>query len=180
MIAPLPEPAGAVSGAVTIRPVEPAEHDEVAALTVSVYAQVMGELLSDEYRARLADVAARAAQALVLVAVAEPGGVLAALTYVEEPGEFAEMGPDEASVRMLAVAPHARRRGLARALVGECLDRARRAGKSRVVLHTMDVMVEAQRLYESMGFVRHPVTDFPLSSGGCVIGYRLELRSPAA
>lgn len=158
-----------------IRPARPDEYAQVGKLTVSVYEQVLGEMLDDDYRRILADVDRRAAEAEVLVAVDVGGRVLASLTYVGEPGDYAAMGGDEASIRMLAVAPDARRRGLGRALVQACIDRARAAGKARIVLHTTPVMVAAQSMYTTMGFVRHPVTDFALESGDCIMGFALEL-----
>jgi GNAT superfamily N-acetyltransferase len=78
-------------------------------------------------------------------------------------------------IRLLAVATAARGRGVATALMDECLRRARAAGASAVGLHTMDVMQVAVRMYERMGFVRTPETDFRPAPGTLVKGYRREL-----
>lgn len=47
--------------------------------------------------------------------------------------------------------PHARRRGLARAIVDACIEHAREAGCTRACLHASD---EGRPLYEELGFER--------------------------
>jgi ribosomal protein S18 acetylase RimI-like enzyme len=54
----------------------------------------------------------------------------------------------------LYVAPRARRRGVARALLEAAADRARRDGKLRMTLSTARTNVNAQALYESLGWAR--------------------------
>jgi predicted N-acetyltransferase YhbS len=76
-----------------------------------------------------------------------------------------------ASIRALAVVPGARRRGIGRALVGECLGRSRRLGVRAVGLHTNPFMVAATRLYEGFGFRRAP--EFDLEIGEMFTGRRL-------
>lgn len=61
---------------------------------------------------------------------------------------------------MLAVEPHARRRGVADLLVRACLDRAREAGCAGMVLSTLEGMAGARRLNERLGFVRAPARDW--------------------
>lgn len=72
--------------------------------------------------------------------------------------EVAEAG--EAEIRMLAVAPEARRRGVAEALMRSALDHAVTSGHRRVVLSTFDAMQSAQRLYRRLGFVPAPGRDW--------------------
>ena len=79
-------------------------------------------------------------------------------------------------VRLLAVAPAARGQGVGTALMEECIRRARCAGASALGLHTMDAMKTAVRMYERMGFVRLPQTDFTPAPGVLVKGYRLDLQ----
>ncbi len=78
-------------------------------------------------------------------------------------------------VRLLAVAPGARGRGVGTALMDECERRARRAGATMLGLHTMDMMQEARRLYERRGFIRAPELDFHPAKGVLVKGYRRSL-----
>ncbi|MFP5318228.1 MAG: GNAT family N-acetyltransferase [Acidimicrobiia bacterium] len=160
-----------------IRPVAAAEHEAVARMTVDVYEQALGEVLTDEYRVILASVDDRAASAVVLVAV-DPSdqALLGSITYVPGPGPYAEFdAPDEAGLRMLVVAPEAQRRGVGTALVRACVDEARRAGKARVSLHTTPAMTGAQRLYEGLGFRRAPERDWVPEPGVQLLGYVLDL-----
>ncbi len=62
-------------------------------------------------------------------------------------------GDGVAELRRVYVRPEERGRGYGRALVTEALARARRAGRPRVQLETLDSMSEAIALYESLGFV---------------------------
>lgn len=54
----------------------------------------------------------------------------------------------------LGVAPGARRRGAARALLGDLFDRARSLGVATLTLEVADDNLAALALYESMGFER--------------------------
>jgi GNAT superfamily N-acetyltransferase len=116
------------------------------------------------YSKVLRRVAERADAALVLVAV-DGERLLGTVTYVgshdNEWSEFEE--EDAAGIRMLAVAPEAQGRGIARSLVAACLQQARADGKNRVILHTTWWMSAAQNLYQTMGFVqrRHAISRSP-------------------
>lgn len=84
---------------------------------------------------------------------------------------------DYPEIRMLAVAPVARGKGAAKALVSECIRRAEAKGFSSVGLHTGQFMEGAMRLYESMGFEREPQFDFePANDGIIVKAYRLTFK----
>ena len=85
---------------------------------------------------------------------------------------------DQPEVRLLAVAPAARGRGIGRALIDECARRARRSGASVLALHTTDMMRVAVRMYERMGFVRAPELDYRPAPGVVVKGYALSLGAP--
>jgi GNAT superfamily N-acetyltransferase len=78
-------------------------------------------------------------------------------------------------VRLVAVDPSARGRGVARALVLRCVRRARAAGAATLGLHTSRSMRSARRLYERLGFIRDPEHDFQPPGAELVEGYRLSL-----
>jgi ribosomal protein S18 acetylase RimI-like enzyme len=78
-------------------------------------------------------------------------------------------------VRLLAVAPEARGQSVGRALMDECVRRARRAGAAELGLHTSASMRAAMRMYARMGFVRAPEHDFRPEGAELVEAYRLRL-----
>jgi len=166
----------AAIGAFTIREALPAEHEVIGQLTVEAYRDV-GET-DESYYAELRDVADRASQVPVLVAVEESSGrILGAVTFVPGPGPFHEGDfGDAASLRMLAVAPAARGRGVGQALVEACIDRARGSGRDALGLHTRPFMTAAQRMYERLGFARVPALDWEFEPGEWLYAYRLPLR----
>lgn len=79
-------------------------------------------------------------------------------------------------IRLLAVAPRTRGLGIGKALMLECERRARLAGAVKLGLHTTDLMQTAMRMYERMGYVRAPDTDFAAAPGVLVKGYCLRLN----
>ena len=142
-----------------IRPAEPAELPDVADLCVAAYAPFLaGE---GHYVAELRDVARRASEAELLVAVEGGGGVLGTVTFVPDGGALGEIaGPGEAEFRMLAVGPAAQGRGVGTALLRRVLDESRRGGKEGVVCSSLPVMEAAHRIYENVGFERVPERDW--------------------
>jgi GNAT superfamily N-acetyltransferase len=67
-------------------------------------------------------------------------------------GGLRPLGPDAAEVKRMFVAPAARGRGHARALLGELERRARAGGRRRVGLLTTEVLTEARALYAAEGY----------------------------
>jgi GNAT superfamily N-acetyltransferase len=80
-------------------------------------------------------------------------------------------------VRLVSVAPEARGRGVARALMNECVRRARAAGATALGIHTSRSFQTALKLYRDMGFVRDPAHDFEPPGAELVEGYVLPLPS---
>ena len=143
---------------VTIRPVEPQEQAAVAELTASVY---LGEgFSSPDYEPQLRDVAGRAADATVLVALLE-GRLVGTTTLATGRSPWAEQSvTGEAVIRMLAVDADTRGTGVGEALVRDCLERAALVGCTLVRLSSQEDMTAAHRLYERIGFIRTPSFDW--------------------
>jgi ribosomal protein S18 acetylase RimI-like enzyme len=154
-----------------VAPATPEDFGRIAELTAGVYrAEGYG---NETYLVQLADVAGRAEHAELLVA-REPatGAVVGSVALVLD-GAFGEVltSAEEAGFRMLVVDPAARGRGVGELLVRACLDRARAAGKTRVVLSTEPGMRAAHRLYERLGFTRLPDRDWSPMPGVNLLVY---------
>ncbi|MFI0373117.1 GNAT family N-acetyltransferase [Actinomadura sp. 1N219] len=164
-----------MSEAVIVREARADEYELIGELTVEVY--VAGGLVSaaSPYVSTLRDAAGRAEKSELLVA--EIGGeVGGAVAYCPPGSPYAELaGPDEAEFRMLAVREKARGRGAGRAMVLECVSRARAARLGGLRLSTQRNMDDAHRLYERMGFVRTPDRDWAPAPGVDLLTYALAL-----
>ncbi|MDQ3660181.1 MAG: GNAT family N-acetyltransferase [Actinomycetota bacterium] len=157
----------------------PEEHAAAGELTVEAYLRppAADDVPRDfgDYLDELRDVGARARDALVLVACRDQE-MLGCVTYVATPQSlYAEFhDPEAAGIRMLAVAPSARGRGVGAALVQECIARARSEDKRRVILHTTLWMHAAHSLYSGFGFERRQRLDMDLPEV-CLVAFVLEL-----
>lgn len=79
-------------------------------------------------------------------------------------------------IRLLAVSPDFRSRGVGKALVEHCIDLSKIRKQEFVGLHTGSFMRNAIALYEKMGFERVVSLDFtPLDDGIVVKAFRLVL-----
>ena len=151
----------------SVRIVEPAEIgrlQEIGELTALAY---LADGLIDNahpYVPQLRDASARAQHALLLAMVDGGGGegkIVGTLTLVPPGSVFAELAQaDEFELRMLAVSPMERGRGIGATLTRAALEMAVERGAKRVVLSTMDTMHSAHRLYERLGFARREDLDW--------------------
>ena len=166
------QPAG--SSSLTVEPAQPHDFARIAELTVAVY--VGGELATDAYTPQLADVAGRASHSDLLVARDAEGLIVGSVALVLS-GDFGQVttSEEEAAFRMLVVEPDARGRGIGELLVTTCLERARAAGKRRMVLSTDPRMTAAHRLYERLGFRRLTERDWSPMPGIDLLVYVLDL-----
>lgn len=156
-----------------VRCARPEEFDAVGRLTADVY--VTEGWASEGYAPVVRDVAARAAEAYVLVAL-DGTDVVGGVTVATRGGRYAEQaGPGEAVVRMLVTAPQARGRGVGHRLVQAALDAAVADGCTRVKLSTQAGMAAAHRVYERLGFVRTPQDDWSPEPGLQLMTYALDL-----
>ena len=170
---------------VVVRPARPADYERIARLTLEAYG---------EYASVMDPSAWTALEKAVHASLADDTGVTRIVAELDGAivGSAALYAPDSAAygslaspaswpeVRLVAVAPTARGRGIARALVEECIRRARLAGASVLGLHTSRSMRAAIRLYERLGFVRDPEHDFHPPGAELVEGYLLPLDDTAS
>lgn len=155
------------------------ELEAVGLLTVRAYA-ADGRITEDHpYADHLRNAPARHRDGVLLVAEdteEREGSLLGTVTVVPATSPLVEMcRPGEVEVRMLAVDPSARGRGVGELLTRACLDVARTEGVARVILSSGTWMVAAHRLYERLGFVRVPERDWSPRPDVQLIAYELEL-----
>lgn len=161
--------------ALEIRLAQPHEYAEIGAITEDAY--LADDLVPDGsgYGPVLRDAARRARDAELWVA-ADEDGLLGTVTTCPPGSSYRELAVElEGEFRMLAVAPRARRRGAARALVQHCLDLSRNAGDKRVVLSSEARMHGAHRLYSAFGFSRLPERDWSPVPGVNLLAFVVEL-----
>jgi GNAT superfamily N-acetyltransferase len=163
-----------------LRDARPDDRDAIRAVTLAAYQEYATQLPAphwDQYRQNILETLTDVAPAEQIVA--EEGGTIvgAALLY---PAQATAYGPHGGpvpmaapEVRLLAVRPAARGRGIGRALMQECVRRARASGATAITLHTTAMMEAATRLYARMGFARAAELDFSPAPGLTIKGYRL-------
>jgi ribosomal protein S18 acetylase RimI-like enzyme len=162
---------------ITVRPAHADELDEVGELTVRAYAEWLEP--DDFYVRQLRDAATRAREAEVYVALL--GQDLAGtVTFCPQESPWSEIAqPGEGEFRMLAVDPAHRRQGVAEALVGVCLERARELGYDALVLSSLAEQAPAQRIYQRLGFTRVPDRDWSPVEGVDLMAFVLRLGEDA-
>lgn len=166
---------------IQIREALPGEYEGTRRLTQRAYAEYprTGDPLWDGYFSMLADVAGRAASAIVPVAVTGRRVIGTATIELDRTIEgTGGLQPGQANFRVLAVDPAARGSGVGRQLVEAFIQVARQAGKQVATLHTTDQMAAAQRIYRSLGFRRDPSRDIELHPDLVLKAFRLPLRPP--
>ncbi|MBI4303706.1 MAG: GNAT family N-acetyltransferase [Chloroflexi bacterium] len=155
------------------------ELDEVAQLLRDAYQQYATFVPSPAWEAYLediSDVRGRLADSQLVVAEVD-NRLVGAVTLYLEGLHYSERGWPQgwAGIRLLAVHPAYRGRGIGRALMEECIRRCREHGIATIGLHTTEIMDIARRMYERMGFKRAPEFDFQPAPSIVVTAYRLDL-----
>ena len=163
---------------IEIRDAEPHEFEMTGRITADAYREFVGTLNADwqSYLDHIADVSGRADRTKILIAL-ENESILGSAT-LELDGrvdldEDGPLGPNEAHIRMLGVAPEARGRGIAKMLMTECETRALASGRTVMTLYTTHLMKSAQAMYESLGYERGE--DRPFPDGFVLLSYSKSL-----
>jgi len=165
------------AGPLSLRDAQTSELDQVAELVMRAYEEyrpfVTPEFVSEFQR----DTTEVVADDHTEVIVAESAGrLVGTVTFYPDGTKYGPgLPPDWTGLRLVAIAPDWRRRGVGSALMTECLDRARNLGATRMLLHTAPFMANAIALHESLGFRRAPELDVTYTPEVTVIAYILDL-----
>ena len=169
-----------------IRDARSDDRGAIEAVTLAAYQQYAALMPAhwEAYRENILATLA-AAQPDSQIVAEEEGGVVGTVLLYPAGSVMARPGGGsitlaEPEVRLLAVAPAGRGRGVGAALMDECVSRARRSGAAALTLHTTDIMQAAMRLYERLGFRRAPELDIQPAPGVTIKGYRLGLEAAAS
>ncbi len=164
---------------VEIHTARPDELDAISLVIRDAYMEYQRGLppgVGDGYIRDIMNVRSRLKEAELIVAVADGKPVGSVTLYYNDRRPSQEGWPKGwAGIRVLAVHPDCRGRGIGRALMEECLARCKRRGIKTVGLHTTEAMAIARAMYERMGFVRVPRYDFYPVPDVDVMAYRLDL-----
>jgi ribosomal protein S18 acetylase RimI-like enzyme len=168
--------------AISVRPATVDDYAAVGDICVDAYrddGQLDGP--GSGYEQSLRDVVTRAADAEVMVAVdSATGDLVGSVTFAMPDSSYAELSRDgEAEFRMLAVSPKAQGRGVGKALVHACVERAKALNLSALVICFRDSNDRALRMYQGLGFQRVPDLDWSPMPDVHLLGLRLDLsRAP--
>ena len=170
----------------TVRVAGPADRGAIEAVTLAAYLEYAEAIPAhwDSYRQNIVATLAAAPPGTQIVAL--EGDRMVGAVLLCPAGTAIEIGGAAApplafpEVRLLAVAPSARGRGIGEALMKECIERARSASAPALTLHTTDFMEAAMRLYGRLGFARAEDLDFRPVPGIVVKGFRLDLSTAPA
>ena len=165
--------------ALSIRDARSEELDAIALMmrdAYSEYATPMGPEKWERYSRDITDLHSRLPISELIVAE-EGGRLLGAVTYYSHTNQSAKLRWPRgwAAIRLLAVAPEGRGKGIGRVLMEECLRRSRQHGSVGMGLRTTELMTVAQGMYERMGFVRMPDLDAEPGTDDWAMAYGLEL-----
>ena len=132
-----------------------ADFNSIASISIAAYQEYSTNLTAENWQKMqqsLANVSQTAKAASFIVAEIERK-IVGAIAYYP-PGKsnpkFFEI--NWASLRLLAVAPEYRRRGIGKLLTKAGIDRAKQDNARGIGLYTSEAMTTAQKMYTSLGF----------------------------
>jgi len=172
-------------GSIEIRDAQESDLDAMQEVTLAAYeeyAAVLPPFAWEDYKQGMIDAIAGKGPAYEKIVATRDGAIVGSVlllpagTVLDIP-DGTQLTFELPEVRLLAVPPKMRGQGIGAALMKECVRRARQVGVSALSLHTTDMMQVAMQMYERMGFVRTPETDFHPVPEVVIKGYRLDLSA---
>lgn len=104
----------------------------------------------------------------IYVAISNKNKILGGVFYysnIKEYGFKLKLNQNKTcAIRYLAVDEKYRSLGIGKALIKQCISHSRQDKNRRIVLHTMDTMKEASKIYSNYGFFRYKKIDFKINS----------------
>ncbi|WP_054939397.1 GNAT family N-acetyltransferase [Paenibacillus ihuae] len=170
-----------MSKEIIIREAVDNDREAIAGVLLDAYSQYsafLPEAYWLEYRDSILDSVYGNAPAARIIAEAGKQIVGSALLFTSSETAYGkpELGIHSPVLRLLAVSPAARGRGIATLLIQDAARRSLEWGASTLNLHTSDMMASAIKLYERLGFKRAYATDI-MNGETLVKGYQLDLLS---
>ena len=164
-----------------IRPAGPGDFQELGRLMVDTYAALDGFFKPHQaprYFAMLANIGDLAGKpGAELWVAAEDGRLLGGVVFFSDMAQYGSGGTaaqvrNASGFRFLAVTQDARGRGVGRALMEACIDRAKAMGHRQMIIHTTEAMMTAWEMYVRRGFQRSE--DLDIQRGPLrIYGFRL-------
>ncbi|MBM7566749.1 GNAT family N-acetyltransferase [Paenibacillus sacheonensis] len=169
---------------IIIRDATDADRDAVIQVSIDAYSQYSETLSADRWEAyRDSILASFDNEGVAAKIVAEEDGriVGSAQLFMDSAAAYGapQLGITNPIIRLLAVPPAHRGKGIATALIREAVSRSVLLGAEWLNLHTSDMMASAVSLYERLGFERAFNTDI-MNGETLVKGYRLDLKRQTA
>jgi GNAT superfamily N-acetyltransferase len=149
---------------------------EVMLEAYSQYAAVLPEPSWEDYRSSIRESVYRSGPVARIVAEIDQQIIGSVQLFLSSEAAYGkpELGIESPIIRLLAVSPNARGKGIATLLIQEAIRRSLELGASTLNLHTSDMMASAINLYHRLGFERAYETDI-LNGQHLIKGYRLDL-----
>lgn len=171
------------TGNIIIRNAADSDREAIASVLLEAYGQysaVLPEPYWIEYRNSILESVHGEGPSARIIAEMDKQIVGSILLFPSSEAAYGkpELGIHTPIIRLLAVSPAARGRGIAALLIAEAARRSMQLGAATLNLHTSDMMASAIRLYDRLGFKRAPETD--LWNGQTLVkGYRLDRTKSA-
>lgn len=165
---------------ISVQPAAPEEWGAALAVTRAAYAEYAEKSEKEFWNSyeRSIEKTLLTDESVTRIVAKVDSTVVAAVVYC--PPYERRMGPSIVKnpypeIRLLAVPPEHRSKGIAGKLIDYCENKAAASGASKITLHTTVLMQTAKQMYERRGYVRYEEIDFEPVPGFIVWGYQKDI-----